>query len=260
MTEPSSNTYMLLICDLGYIPPLDAKPERNESLLEKNGWTPVEALFEVADLDRLFCFEKDHVRLVLDDTGLAVFILPEPVGRRKQRLADETIGLLSDWRKGSGTKRLPSLLMNVSRMSVADCGWVDVRGRVNGGIVDLLFRQTRHLATGFTQHKVGFGDWRDFLLQRARMSCYRTSPLVDWSDVRWDEIAAQLEAYDAYMDACYLNSDRMARMSGMLLATLFSMTGIVSLTLTWHWNITVVVVAFFVVGLLFFLSIPRKTL
>lgn len=251
---------MLLICDLGYIPPIDSKPERNESLLEKNGWTPVEALFEIADPDRLFCFEKDHVRLVLDDTSLAVFILPEPVGRREWKCVDGTIGLLSDWRRGSGTKRLPSLLVNVSRMSVADCGWEDVRGRVNGGIVDLLFRQTRHLATGFTQHKVGFGDWRDFLLQRARMSCYRTSPLVDWNDVRWDEIAAQLEAYDSYMDACYLNSDRMARMSGMLLATLFSMTGIVSLTLTWHWNITVVVVAFFVVGLLFFLSIPRKTL
>lgn len=257
MTQPANTEYTVEVHDLGHIPPCDSTPEQNRLILLRYGWT--EAGVRPAgfmNTRRLFWYRHGDVWLVMDDTSLLAVFTPLHARRQDMRVIRPTVESLRDWRS-AGTKRLVGLKQSSYKTAIA-CHEMDLSQAVADMVMSMLAGQNDLLGVEVYQHPVRYGGWKDLLLQRSRIARCRTSMLADQNDPGWERLDRQLDAYEAYMDACYLNGDRMSRMAGLLLAAIFSSTGIISLFLNQHWDWRLMLACVVIVFGIFLFSLPRK--
>ncbi|WP_126031323.1 hypothetical protein [Bifidobacterium castoris] len=244
--------------DLGHVPPFDSKPQWNRSQLLQHGWKETgERPWGFEDGSRLFWYRHGDVLLVMDDTSLLAVIIPVHARRRDMKTIPPTIASLTDWGKGAGTKRITELQAASCRTATA-CDAAHLPRIIADMAMGLLAEQCELLGAAIYQQHLQYRGWRDLPLQHARIARCRTSRLVDRHDPRWENLDRQLDAYAAYMDACYLNSDRSSRTAGLILSAVFSSTGIISLSLSNHWQPWSTAFALIACVFLFLFALPRK--
>lgn len=258
MTQPAITEYTVEVHDLGHVSPNDSTPEQNRLILLRHGWMETGGRLKgFTDTRRLFWYRHGDVWLVMDDTSLLAVFTPLHARRQDMKVIQPTIASLKDWRKSTGTKRLAELKQSSHETAVA-CREMDLSQTVADMVMNMLAGQNDLLGVEVYQHPVRYGGWKDLLLQRSRIARCRTSMLADQDDPRWERLDRQLDAYEAYMDACYLNGDRMSRMAGLSLAAIFSSTGIISLFLNQHWDWRIMLTCVVIVFGIFLFSLPRK--
>lgn len=258
MPQPAITEYTVEVHDLGHIPPYDSKPRWNRRLLQRHGWRETNERPEgFTDTRRLFWYQHGDVLLVVDDTSLLAVIIPSHARRRDTRTIRPTVESLMDWKKSSGRKRLVEL-KQASHRTVIACRGVDLTRIIADMVSEMLAEQNELLGAVIYQHPIRYRGWQDLLLQRARITRCHTSMLVDRHDSQWRDLDKQLDAYATYLDACYLGSDRMSRIAGLILSDIFSSAGIVSLFLTKQWPLWIMVFFLIACSSLFLFSLPRK--
>lgn len=235
------------VFDIGQIPPYNRTFDLRKRRLKSPGW------MEIETKERVLHLRKDDIELYCDDTSLGFFISPDT--RKAKRWRGEAFGLLSDWRTASRF-----LKRTVGRFETM---MPDRTENVSEGLYSILEQETEALLTAIFQGRIGWTRHRDLALQKARLEKCATSPFLKFAEkqkIGW--LVEELKSADEYLNACYMDSDRMGVLASQLSAFLLSVFAIIEVFCA-DLNLVVerlpfILPCFLVALLLFLLALPRR--
>ena len=235
------------VFDIGQIPPYNRTFDLRKRKLRSCGW------MEIETKERVFHLRKGDVELYCDDTSLGFFISPDI--RKAKRWRGEAFDLLSDWRTASRflkrTVRRFETMMPVRMENVSE------------GLYSILKQETEALLTAVFQGRIDWTRHRDLALQKARLEKCATSPFLEGAEKRKiGGLVEELDSADEYLNACYMDSDRMGVLASQLSAFLLSVFAIIEVFCA-DVNLVVerlpfILPCLLVAFLLFLLALPRR--
>lgn len=235
------------VFDIGQIPPYNRTFDLKKRRLKSCGW------MEIETKERVLHLRKGDIELYCDDTSLGFFISPDK--RRMRRWRRKAFDLLSDWRTASRF-----LKRTVGRFETTMPYRME---NVSEGLYSILERETEALWTAIFQGRIGWARHRDLALQKARLEKCATSPFLKSAEkqkIGW--LAEELKSADEYLNACYMDSDRMGVLASQLSAFLLSVFAIIEVFCA-DVNLVVerlsfILPCFLVAFFLFLLALPRR--